>query len=798
MVLTGVSGRATVQNAPRNRRYMAYNRAAGLKVLLFAVALGTLLASSAFPQVLEGTILLPDSLGPLTGKNHVAFDEDSARPRIFIGGEGGDVIVANAVTCERFARIRSGPMNALCYVPTHNKLYVSTTDECGVAVVDCNTYEVIKRLPFPSLVTGLYYNQRVDRVYCAGDPLKVVDCTSDSVVDSLMMNATNAHCVLDDFRNKLYVSAEDSLRVVDCSRDSVVARLFGPRGAQAICYQPSAGKVYVAAGESLFALNTKSDAVVYRQGFDTLYAQLACDPVHNRVYYTYWSHLIALDCDSDSILWNYDLWGRALSLAPVPELNKLYVMLIALGSTFKYVLDGSTGQELRHFPLTNEGSLYHSPSTNRVFATQQENVVTAIDARGDTLAGVVPLGAPVSSMIVDTADNKLYFISQYQQHMSRVGIVDCSTNKVKSYSRALGWSHGLAHNSRDAKLYCSADSSIFVFDCRADTLVKEIPIDGIPCDLVWYPNLNKLYAVTIFRDSTLFMNVVDCSRDTVGKVLGLALTSSVMLLTSESDLLWIFGSPRYRVIDCLSDSIVEDTADGGGESVSYSPAERKVYATLVDGLYVIDVDSRLPIDTLPLRTAGWSRQVYCAERARKAYWTIQHGQDRDTVIAVDMRLDSIVSRFTVPLLSYGVCEDRTGDYVYFASDYLVAVDTRTDSIVSGVHLSLQTEYLVRNRATNYLYIAGLDDSIIQVVYDSVIFAGLQAQPGHTIQAEHLRTLLGRNVPLRCATEGVLFDPSGRKAAVLKTGLNDIGHLAPGVYLMREAHAQAVRKVVVTR
>jgi hypothetical protein len=255
--------RLLVRNSP------ARNRAAQAKVLLCVVVLGTLLASSASAQLLDGAILLPDSLGPLYGKNHVAFDEDSANPRIFIGGEGGDVIVADAVTCERVARIRSGPMNALCYVPVHSRLYVSTTDEPGVAVVDGSSYEVIKRLPFASLVTGLYYNPRNDRVYCASDPLKMVDCVSDSVVDSLMFNGADARCALDGYRNKLYVSAKDSLRVVDCSSDSVVACLFGPRRAQAICFQPSAGKMYVAAGESLFALRTESDTIVYRHRYDS-------------------------------------------------------------------------------------------------------------------------------------------------------------------------------------------------------------------------------------------------------------------------------------------------------------------------------------------------------------------------------------------------------------------------------------------------------------------------------------------------------------------------------------------------
>jgi hypothetical protein len=48
----------------------------------------------------------------------------------------------------------------------------------------------------------------------------------------------------------------------------------------------------------------------------------------------------------------------------------------------------------------------------------------------------------------------------------------------------------------------------------------------------------------------------------------------------------------------------------------------------------------------------------------------------------------------------------------------------------------------------------------------------------------------------------LLDVSGRKVLDLKAGANDVGGLAPGVYFLREEHAQAqaqaVRKVVITR
>ncbi len=44
----------------------------------------------------------------------------------------------------------------------------------------------------------------------------------------------------------------------------------------------------------------------------------------------------------------------------------------------------------------------------------------------------------------------------------------------------------------------------------------------------------------------------------------------------------------------------------------------------------------------------------------------------------------------------------------------------------------------------------------------------------------------------------LLDITGRKVLDLRPGSNDVQHLVPGVYFVREAQAQAVRKVVVTR
>jgi YVTN family beta-propeller protein len=769
---------------------------------MFALALGFLFVAVASAQILEGQIALPDTLGPLTGTCHLAWDENPTHPRMFVGSEDGDVLVVNALTCERVARILTGPVAGLCYSPPHNKLYVSKKSKDTVAVVDCASLQVVATVCAGSLPTSLIYSRFNDRVYCAANRVGVIDCNQDSLIHWVQTDGLNACFALDSVRHKLYVGTAGPLVAIDCDNDSVTATNLEVQSVAAMCFNPTAGKVYASAAETLFAINTGSDTVVYRRQFDTLSPQLVCDPEHNRIYYTYWGSAIALDCKRDSVIWTKYLWARAIGLAAVPAQDKLYMTLNGLGDSYNYVLDGATGQTLRSFA---QGDVpYHSAAANRVFIICEDRLVTAMDCNTDTMVGVILLGANIAHVCMDSVDNKLYFDGGAR---GTFGVIDCSSNKVKSYSIVCDTPQCLVHDSRDDKLYCSGNRSIFVFDCKADTVVKVIPMGGPTFTMRWLPSLDKLYAVA--ASETVHVDVIDCVRDTIVKTLGLSdqCESDVSLLAPEFNQFWVFSCPRYTVIDCLHDSIVEDTTTSGSNfwDACYSPTDRRVYTAQNRGLYVFDVDTRLPIDSLPVPDGLWSRTIHYAARARKVYWLCQNQWSPDSVFAVDVRTDSIISRFTVPSMSCLVCDDRTGDYVYFVSDTLVVLDTRTDSAVLRVPLPLSyTESFIRNSKTNRLYAVGVGDSVIQVIYDSVIVAGVQAGPVSLAQPARARTLLCRSEPLRSTTAGVLFDASGRKVAVLQPGSNDISSLMPGVYFVREepqaasSKPQAVRKLVVAR
>ncbi len=811
--------------APRSYRFKAHNRIPG-PLLICAVALGTLLMSSAFAQVLEGTILLPDSLGPLTGKTHVVFDENPDHPRMFIGSEDGDVLVLDAITCQRIARIPTGPVASICYSPKHNRLYTATVEGYTVVVADCSSYQVAKELQFSEYVNGLFYNPVVDRVYCGTDRMKVIDCAADSVWGTLGINAVSACFAFDSARNELFIGAADTFRILDCSRDSVVASIPELRASQAVCYQPSAGKVYVAAGESLFALRVDNDSIVYRRHYDTLNPLLVSDPVHNRVYYTYLERIVALDCAYDSVIWTQYPWTRTIAMAADSEQDKLYVLLVGLHRGYPSVLDGTTGSELLYYPQSKDSALYFCSAAKRWYLIWNSGEVTASDSRSDTITGVAPLVAHISDVCMDSVDNKLYFSAG----KSGIGVVDCSSNRVTSYVRPCYVPCGyggilpqcMAIDSRDRKLYYGGDSGIYVIDCTIDSVVKKIPTQGWVQTLDWYPAMNKLYAVERPWDGGGLAAVIDCTRDTVLKYLPLndsaVWEGHVALLAPEFDQLWLFSCGQwYSVVDCRTDSIVEDTTAGrmtGYEYTGYCPADRKIFGIHYRGLGVLDIDSRLPADSIIFFSNGATTNgLFVSTEAHKLYWNVLPSVFPfvDSLAVVDTRTDSITRAFLVPFEVMRMCGGRTGNYIYLAGldwntpdGHLAVIDTRTDSIVSSVRTPVSTCFLTRNSRTNRLYAVGwAGDSVIQVVYDSVVFAGLQARPGDVTPAKCLQTLLNRSTPLRVQEDVGLYDASGRRAVILRSGPNDISHLAPGVYFVRrprtdDGRPDAVQKIVVAR
>ena len=114
----------------------------GLKLLLCALALGGLLASPSSAQVIADTIILPDTFGPLPGPLHVTYDDNPAHARLYIGGEadGGGVLVVDPLTCEKLARIATGPVSDVA----------ANVPRAGTANSSAKTFFVHTEATYPS------------------------------------------------------------------------------------------------------------------------------------------------------------------------------------------------------------------------------------------------------------------------------------------------------------------------------------------------------------------------------------------------------------------------------------------------------------------------------------------------------------------------------------------------------------------------------------------------------------------------------------------------------------------------
>jgi YVTN family beta-propeller protein len=828
-VLTGYPRRLSAQNAPSNSGSLTYGRATWPRVLC-VLALGVLLASTALSQYLEATIKLPDTLGPLNGPYHLAWDENPAHPRLYIGGEGdsGGVIVAEAITCKRLARISTGPVKALYFVPPERKLYVASFNNDSVLIVDCATNQVTSAIHTGGIVPVMQYNSQNDRLYCGGDSIIVVDCAGDTLVHTIAVAASSL--AYDSAAGKLYAGGSGPLAVIDCASDSIVASLSEASTSTALCFNPTAQKVYAATIDTLFAIRADGDSVVARLPFDSLGPLLACDPQRNRIYCggsdRGWGLLSSVDCTADTVLWTSVTQWPLTFLACNVSRDRLYAFLWILYDEV-FVYDATTGQ--RHARVTVDGvppGGGWSPGLGRLYCFPAGNgsnwgLLSAIDGTGDSIAGIVPLTIRAENIVLDTVHNRLYF-TYGSSGCGAVGVVDCTQNVVTSYVYGGKGPRAMCYNPNNDRLYWgSGGQTVTVYDCSTSTVVGELTMSGSVRASRLHPGLNKLYAYaldTLYND---IVNVVDCERDSIIRSVHLPYDGSSvreLLLVPEDDALWCLNTWSVEVIDCLGDSITYAAFDtlGSINDACACPEARRIYAGGAGNtVRSVNMDKPDEVDTLHERIPESGQMRFLdIPRAHKAYWTVNYSPTSAHLFVIDTRTSTLADSLWVNRDIAGMCLDRSGNYVYCVpyssfDTTAIVIDARADSVVSRFALPpmivAQKNSIVPNRVTNRIYVAQYDyltyGNEIPVIRDSML-VGLEelasASPSRWVGP----TVVRRGTPVHTVAASVLWDATGREACALREGLNDVSHLAPGVYFMRERpqttgrRPQATRKVVI--
>jgi YVTN family beta-propeller protein len=254
------------------------------------------------------------------------------------------------------------------------------------------------------------------------------------------------------------------------------------------------------------------------------------------------------------------------------------------------------------------------------------------------------------------------------------------------------------------------------------------------------------------------------------------------------------------------DSISEPRA------LCYNPHDNKVYCanersnnvTVIDGATngVIATaaagDGPCALSYNPL-----DNKVYCANFGSDPVYD-------STVTVIDGAADTVIATVVVDGYPCAFCYNPTNNKVYCADGdtFVTIIDGATDSIIRTIGVGDGPCDFTWNPAQNRVYVANHRGSSISVLRDSG--GGIAETMNDERGTMNASPTIVRGVLVLGAVDSrqntgrwaELLDIAGRKVLDLVPGVNDVRHLSPGIYFVRqssgvEREGSSVHKVVVT-
>ena len=319
----------------------------------------------------------------------------------------------------------------------------------------------------------------------------------------------------------------------------------------------------------------------------------------------------------------------------------------------------------------------------------------------------------------------------------------------------------MAANPASNKAYCATQNTIRIYSGSGDTLIKTLPggsVSGMLCN----PRNNEVYCLMVDDNNVM---VVSGASDSVVKTIPVGTNPQALAYDSAANRLYVANDfdASVSVIDCNLDSAVATVAVSGYPvALGFNPTHHKVYAACQNNISVIDAAH-----------------------------------------------DSVVASLTVGGYPNAFVYSAHNDWMYFTrrNDNIVAtIDGVSNQVVDSGIVDAGPNCLVLNPQQHRIYSANMWSSDVSVISDSAL--GIMEQRQLAVRnPQHAATIV-RGVLMLGAVDSrqkttyraELLDAAGRKMLDLRSGVNDVSRLAPGVYFVREAQAQAqaVRKVVIQR
>jgi YVTN family beta-propeller protein len=756
----------------------------------------------AVAQWLETPVYLPDSLcGALEIRD---YTYNSTNDKLYVNGAYvGWVVVIDCATDQRVAKLLipgvAGPMcynpdenkvycasylptadsifvidgatdsvvagmpaghyaTAVCYATGSRKMYCTNIDDGTVTAYDGKTNEVVRTVRVGAAPQVLGYNPVFDRLYCANvvsDDITVIDCATDSVIATIDLgyDISDAVMCVNPAGTKLYFSGcGNAIVVIDAATNTVISHVGVGHRPFGLCYNPASNKVYAACRDyhEVLILDGVEDTVVAvlteRYGVE----HLCCSPVDNRVYSTN-SH-------------------RAID-----------------------VIDGSGDSLLRSIPVPSvPGPLCYSSASNKVFVINPTTSnVTAIAF--DTVVATISAGARVAQTCYNPVEDKLYCPNaEYPE----VYVVDCARNLPVATLAFPDIVTTICFNPASNTIYCAGalTRKVYVLDSRRDSVIAVLDAGGYPAQFCYNPHDRKMYCTD---SSAKAVNVIDAVDHRVSAVVRVG-TDAYSLAYSPTRNVVYCGcdcDSTISVIDGSSDSVVGRVrfCTCGPRVIRYYPGRNRMYAatgciTVFDGL----ADTVVSL----LEPEGYYDDAEVAAEVDKVYFADSY---RGRVVAVGGATDSVVAVIPVGGGDWWAasCYDSTNKKLYYVGDagMVTVIDCTADTVLETFTLRRWPNDVTWCPAHGRMYVGSWRAGCVHVVRDVMVQNvedGRRTLAGRTPQTTLVQ---GRTLDVEGRLPALLLDVTGRLAARLGPGSNDISRLPAGIYYLQTAtHAKSCKLV----
>ncbi|HTW91081.1 MAG TPA: YncE family protein [bacterium] len=765
------------------------------------------IVSLALGQWIETTIRLPDSTSKLDSIRIMQYH--SPNRTVYVGGKH-KLVAVDALTHRFLAWITlpdsPPPMDIVCSSTASNRLYCAPLSRESVWVVDCATNGPLKPVPLRARVQAMCYAAGPNKVYAACPPdsvVDVIDCATDSVVAIKVLSWPSALCYNPEL-NRIYVtkSTSDEVAVIDCGADTVISTIW-VRGVEptAIGYDSATNCVYTlnytSATSSIIdcasdtvirvvPVDAKPDRVVvgpdgkvYCGGYDDSVvtvvephgtrtvpvglhlSSMSFDPISRKVSCALSdSDVVVIDAVGDTVVARVRA-GEDLRLVCYDPVDTSTWATSADGAMVGIIDDGTDLLiDALLFGSFAPRNLCYNPANDRLYCLGRGLAVIACDS--NQVVGILPVGGTADSMIRNPVNNRLYFSSPAE---NTVSILDCASDTIMATVEA-GQSPDAMCCSADGKVYVTIGGGVAVIDPDGDSVRKVVPTPYDPKTLCYDRTDNRVYAGL---DSGRLVSVIDVVRDSVLKNVPVSVSCDKVCWNQNHDKVYVSGSSDTSVvvIDCAGDTVRSSlSVQTFAPLTTYSDsASDRVFVSDGDLLYAINPAA----DTLnggvgvghvagivDNGQSGGANRLYCAETGNREL-CVTNGTG-----------DAIIRRVPMGVNSTVLAWNPAHWWVYALDPYSPSIVVVSDTML-GIE---ETEPRVQSHKLEATIVRGV--LVLDAVYS-------RQKTGYSAE---------------------LLNITGRKVMDLSTGANVVRALAPGVYFVREAQAQAqaqaVRKVVVMR